>query len=72
MCGASASQLREVVGEEHRGVLDNRESQWYKKALATGVTEDDLTKMTEAWKEWGRRDESWSVLVSAKIVCRNR
>jgi SAM-dependent methyltransferase len=54
------------------GMLENKESDWYKRALAKGATEDDLAEMSEAWKEWEKRDESWCVFVSAEIICRNR
>ncbi|KAF2497005.1 S-adenosyl-L-methionine-dependent methyltransferase [Lophium mytilinum] len=53
------------------GMLQNKESDWYKKAVGTGKTEEELQKMVEAWREWEGRDESWSVFVSAEVVCRN-
>jgi len=53
------------------GMLENKDSDWYTKALAVGATEESLSKMAEAWKEWEKRDESWSTFVSAEIVCRN-
>ncbi|KAF2816484.1 S-adenosyl-L-methionine-dependent methyltransferase [Mytilinidion resinicola] len=53
------------------GMLQNKESDWYKKAVGTGVKEEELEEMVEAWKEWEGRDESWCVFVSAEVVCRN-
>jgi SAM-dependent methyltransferase len=52
-------------------MLANKESFWYKKAVALGTAEEELVEIGEAWEEWERRDESWSVFVSAEVVCRN-
>jgi trans-aconitate methyltransferase len=52
-------------------MLENKDSFWYKKAVALGTAEEELVQIVEAWKEWERRDESWSVFVSAEVVCRN-
>jgi len=51
-------------------ILD-KQSDWHKNAFAAGAKEEDLVKMVEAWKEWERRDESWSIFASAEVVCRN-
>lgn len=52
------------------GMLD-QDSEWHKKALEVGATEEELQEILEGWKEWERRDESWSVFVSAELVCLN-
>jgi SAM-dependent methyltransferase len=69
-CYSEPAEKRMWV-ESMVGMLENKESDWYKKNLAKGATEDDLAQMSGAWKEWEKRDESWCVFVSAEIVCRN-
>jgi SAM-dependent methyltransferase len=53
------------------GMLKDSSSHWYKKAITLGATDDELAKIAEGWKEWEQRDESWSVFISAEIVCKN-
>ncbi|TVY30208.1 hypothetical protein LHYA1_G000729 [Lachnellula hyalina] len=51
------------------GMLENQDSEWYKKAVGVGATQEELQEIAEGWKEWERRDESWSAFVSAELVC---
>jgi hypothetical protein len=55
----SSEPAEKMWVESMVGMLENKESDLYKRALAKGATEDDL-----------ERDESWCVFVSAEIICR--
>ncbi|KAF2431124.1 S-adenosyl-L-methionine-dependent methyltransferase [Tothia fuscella] len=69
-CYSDAAEKQMWVGSVV-GMLENRDSEWYKKALEKGGTEEDMKIMAEAWREWEGRDEAWSTFMSAEIVCRN-
>ncbi len=62
---------KKMWAESMVGMLEGKQSEWYRKAVAAGATDEGLAKMAGAWKEWEEREESWGVFVSAEIVCRN-
>jgi len=67
----SESAEKKMWVESMVGMLENRDGEWYKKAVGVGASEEELKKMVEAWREWEMTDESWSVFVSAEVVCQN-
>jgi 2-polyprenyl-3-methyl-5-hydroxy-6-metoxy-1,4-benzoquinol methylase len=62
---------KKMWAESVAGMLQNKNSEWYKTALENDATDKGLGKMAEAWREWEGKDESWCVFVSAEVICKN-
>ncbi|TKA62903.1 hypothetical protein B0A49_11171 [Cryomyces minteri] len=46
------------------------ESEFRERALAAGVAPEELERLAEAWREWGRSDAARFVVLHGEVLCR--